>query len=228
MTHIVRDRVSSQVHRYLRDKIVQGEYSEGTRLVEVDVASELGVSRTPVREALWQLRSMDLVRQAGTGGYEVTDVRRELANILEIRAALEAHAVRRAVERISEAELGELAQVCARMERLPFARSEDRAALNREFHEALVRAAGNERLLRMVTDYQSYFVVAQPLFDAPFIRRTQREHREIVDSLAARDADRASRLVTEHVLGAAEFLTRKYESQGKPKVRSASRNRRTG
>ena len=100
--------------------------------------------------------------------------------------------------------------------------------MNREFHEALVRAAGNERLLRMVTDYQSYFVVAQPLFDAPFIRRTQREHREIVNSLAARDADRASRLVTEHVLGAAEFLTRKYESQGKPKVRSASRNRRTG
>jgi DNA-binding GntR family transcriptional regulator len=220
MTHIVRDRVSSQVHRYLRDRIVQGELPEGTRLVEVEIASELKVSRTPVREALWQLRSMELVRQAGNGGYEVADVRRELVNILDIRAALEAHAVRRAAERISDAELAGLAQTCARMERLPFSEFEERAALNREFHEALVGAAGNERLLRMVTDYQSYFVVAQPLFDAAFIRRTQREHRQIVDALAARDGERAAALVGEHVLGAADFLNRKREV--------ASRDRKSG
>ncbi|MEA2935315.1 MAG: hypothetical protein QOD74_1961 [Variibacter sp.] len=206
MTQIVRDRVSSQVHRYLRDRIVQGDLPEGTRLIELDIAAELGVSRTPVREALWQLRSMELVRQVGSGGYEVSDVRRELADILDIRAALEAHAVRCAAARISDSEVASLEHICARLERVPFERIEDRAALNLQFHEALVGAAGNGRLLRMVTDYQSYFSVAQPLFDADFLERSQREHREIVGALRARDSERAAKVVTAHVLGAAEFL----------------------
>ena len=206
MMQIVRDRVSSQVHRYLRDKIVRGELGEGTRLVEIEIAAELGVSRTPVREALWQLRSMDLVRPIANGGYEVTDIRRELLDILDVRAALEAYAVRRAAERIGDAQLGELARVCESMERLPFAAAEQRAALNRHFHEALVGAAGNGRLLRMVNEYQDYFVVAQPLFDAAFVQRTQREHREILEALEARDPDRTAERVIGHILGAADFL----------------------
>lgn len=205
MNQIVRDRVSAQVHRYLRDKIIDGEFSEGKRLVELDIAAELGVSRTPVREALWQLRSMNLIRSIGTG-YEVTNVKRELLEILDIRAALEAHAVRRAATAIDNAQISRISEICTEMEALAFDAVAKRGELNRLFHEELVKASGNERLLNMVSDYQGYFTVAQPLFDKKFITKTQREHRDILAALKERDGDQAAQLIVEHVLGAAEFL----------------------
>lgn len=206
MNQIVRDRVSAQVHRYLRDKIIDGEFSEGKRLVEVDIAAELGVSRTPVREALWQLRSMNLIRSIGTSGYEVTNVKRELLDILDIRAALEAHAVRRAATLISDEQIGHIGEICGEMEALPFEITSRRGELNRLFHEELIKASGNERLLNMVSDYQGYFSVAQPLFDKKFIAKTQREHREILAALKERNGNKAAQLITDHVLGAAAFL----------------------
>lgn len=205
MNQIVRDRVSDQVHRYLREKIIDGELPEGERLVEVSIAAELGVSRTPVREALWQLRSMNLIRQVGTG-YEVTNVQRELLEILDVRAALESHAVRRAAEVITKDQLAAISDICDKMERLPIQATEDRARCNRAFHEQLIRAAGNERLLRLVSDYQDYFTVVQPLFDEKFIARTQREHRAILSALRQGDGEKAAACVTQHVLGAAKFI----------------------
>jgi DNA-binding GntR family transcriptional regulator len=206
MTEIVRDRVSDQVHRYLRDKIIDGKFEEGRRLVEVEIASELGVSRTPVREALWQLRSMHLVRSVGTAGYEVTNIRQELADVLDIRAALEAHAVRKAAAAVTREQLENLTNICDRMEKLSPGASAERAELNRCFHEELIRARGNRRLLQMVGEYQDYFTVAQPMFDKSFIARTQREHRQILDALRVRDGDKAAELITQHILGAAKFL----------------------
>lgn len=208
MSLIVKDRVSDQVHRYLRDKIIDGEFGEGKRLIEVDIAAELGVSRTPVREALWQLRSMNLIRQVGTG-YEVSNVKRELLEILEVRAALESYAVRRAAKLITKEQLTVLAETCDKMEQLPFGATEQRARCNRRFHEELIRAAGNERLMNLVRDYQDYFTVVQPLFDEKFIARTQREHRAILAALRQGDDEKAAASVTQHVLGAAKFLESK-------------------
>lgn len=207
MNIIVKSKVSEQVQHYLRDKIVQGKIAAGTRLVEVEIAASLGVSRTPVREALLQLRGMDLVRPLDKGGFEVGDVRRELVDILDIRVALEAHAARKAALVISEEQLREIADICKRMESLAFDQVEQRAALNRSFHEALIAAAGNARLSRIVAEYHDYFGVAQPLFDRPLLRKTEREHREILAALKDRNAIRASDAVTQHILGASRYLT---------------------
>lgn len=208
MNLITKDRVSDQVLRYLRDKIIEGEFGEGKRLIEVDIAAELGVSRTPVREALWQLRSANLIRQVGTG-YEVTNVKRELLEILDVRAALESHAVRRAAGRVTKEQLATMASICDEMEQLPFNATEKRARCNRRFHEELIGAAGNTRLLHLVRDYQDYFTVVQPLFDEKFIARIQREHRAIVNALRQGDGERAAQCVTQHVMGAAKFLESK-------------------
>jgi DNA-binding GntR family transcriptional regulator len=105
---IVKNKISDQVQRYLRGKIVKGEIPEGARLVEVEISAELGVSRTPVREALWHLSSMHLVRRLANGGYEVGNVRRELVDILDIRAALECHAARKAAEAIDDAQIADI------------------------------------------------------------------------------------------------------------------------
>lgn len=206
MTVIVRERVSMQVERHLRNKIAQGVLPAGSRLIEEEIAAELNVSRTPVREALVLLQGKDLVRSVKGGGYEVRDFRRELLDMLDVRIALETHAVRKIASRQNGGLITELKSLCQAMEALPRRAVEERAALNRKFHELLIGAAGNPRLVRIVNDYQEYFTAAQRLFDPKFIERTEREHREIVAALAAGDANKVSRAVAEHIEGAGEFI----------------------
>lgn len=206
MTVIVRERVSMQVERHLRNKIAQGFLPAGSRLVEEEIASELKVSRTPVREALVLLQGKDLVSPIKGGGFEVRDFRRELLDMLDVRIALETHAVRKVAVRNNAALVGELTAICTLMEALPTRAVDDRAQLNRKFHELLIGAAENPRLVRIVNDYQEYFGVAQKLFDPKFIERTEREHREIVAALKGGDAEKVARAVAAHIEGAGEFI----------------------
>lgn len=204
---ITRESVASQVQRHLRNRILLGEYPEGTRLIETELAAELQVSRTPVREALVSLQGKDLVQALKTGGYVVCDLRAELVDILELRTALETYAVRKAVPRITDSEIDAIEALCDQMEAVSPKRIAERAELNRKFHEALVGAAGNRRLVKLVGEYQDYFAVAQPLFDPEFSRQTQQEHRDIVAALRRRDVSAAGRLIEEHINHARDQIT---------------------
>jgi DNA-binding GntR family transcriptional regulator len=206
MTLIVRERVSMQVERYLRNKIAQGALPAGSRLIEEEIAAELNVSRTPVREALVLLQGKDLVGPVKGGGFEVRDFRRELLDMLDVRVALETHAVRRIAKRADPELVKALKALCTAMEDLPRKAVEARADLNRKFHGLLVGAAGNPRLVRIVNDYQEYFSAAQKLFDPKFIERTEREHREIVAALQSGDANKVAKAVAAHIEGAGEFI----------------------
>lgn len=205
---IVREKVASQVHRYLLDRILRGDIAEGARLIETDIAAELSVSRTPVREALVLLQGKDFVTPIDGGGYAVCDFRKELIDILDIRVALESHAVRKAASVIADDEIDVLGRICDEMERLPVDAIAARAEVNRRFHETLVSATRNRRLVKAVNEYQYYFVTAQPLFDAESILHTQQEHRCIVAALRARDGETAARLVAEHIARATDLIRR--------------------
>ena len=207
---ITRERIFPQVHRYLRDKILRGEYPQGARLIEIDIAAELNVSRTPVREALVLLQGQDLVSTLEGGGFVVADPRQQLSDILDIRVALETHAVVKAAQRIDGKEIALLDKICDDMEALRVDDIDRRAELNRRFHETLVGAAHNQRLVKMVGNYQHYFHVIQPLYDAEMIRNTQAEHRAIANALRRRDIAKATRLVAEHITNSGELIARKF------------------
>lgn len=215
---IARERVFSQVHRYLRDKILRGEYPQGTRLIETDIAGELNVSRTPVREALVLLQGQDLVSTIESGGFVVADPRQQLSEILDIRVALETHAIAKAVQRFDEGDIARLEGICADMEALRVDEFAARADLNRQFHETLVGAAHNRRLAKMVVSYQDYFNVIQPLFDSEAIHKTQAEHRAITDALRRRDSATATRLVAEHIMNSGELIAQKFVSNNQRQV----------
>lgn len=209
---IARERVASQVQRHLRNRILVGEYPSGTRLIETELAESLQVSRTPVREALVCLQEKDLVRALKTGGYVVCDVRAELFDILDLRVALETYAVRKAIGRITDQDIETLEALCDEMDKADPAQTEVRAELNRKFHEALVGAAGNRRLGKLVGEYQDYFIAAQSLFDPDFSRQTQQEHREITAALSRRDVEAAMRLVEAHIEHARDRIVRSDRS----------------
>lgn len=220
---IARESVFVQVHRYIRDKILRGYYPEGARLIESSIAAELNISRTPVREALVLLVGQDLVRTVDGGGFAVGDVRLQLQDILDIRVALESHAVAAAAANMSEDEIAQLENLCARMEALPSQEIEERADLNRKFHEMLIGASHNRRLVKMVGDYQDYFRIAQPLFDPEAIRRTQSEHRAITQALRDRDIEKAKRLVAEHIRNAGAHIMSQLEKNSQAQQAATAR-----
>lgn len=220
---IARESVFVQVHRYIRDRILRGYYPEGARLIESSIAAELNISRTPVREALVLLVGQDLVRTVDGGGFAVGDVRLQLQDILDIRVALESHAVAAAAANMSEDEIAQLESLCARMEALPSQEIEERADLNRKFHETLISASHNRRLVKMVGDYQDYFRIAQPLFDPEAIRRTQSEHRAITQALRDRDIEKAKRLVAEHIRNAGAHIMSQLEKNSQAQQATTAR-----
>ncbi|MHB1220229.1 MAG: GntR family transcriptional regulator [Alphaproteobacteria bacterium] len=209
------ESIARQVHKVLRERILSGEISPGARLVGVELAASLAVSRTPVREALLLLQADGLVSLLKNGVAIVKDIRAELADILGIRAALEVYAAKRAIGRLNAASLRRLGEICAAAERLPQGAFEERARLNREFHEILIGAAGNRRLVEMAGAYREYFNVAARLYDAETMRRSNRDHRAILKAIAAKDTEAVESLIEGHLQRALDAV-RRQPSREKP------------
>jgi len=203
----------------LRTAILRGTFPAGRRLVEAELARELGVSRTPVREALRGLENEGLLHRVPGRGIVVLEITAEdIEEIYTMKAVLEGMAVRLACQRASEKELARLDGFIHEMQVLA-ERNEigAYAAVSREFHAALIRAARSRRLTeiyRLVdTPIQRLrvFALAQP--GRP--RESVMEHRAIVDAIARRDAEAAEALIREHVGGAGTMVTRAFHEQEK-------------
>jgi phosphonate utilization transcriptional regulator len=195
----------------LERRIISGEIAAGTKLNEVDVASQLGVSRGPVREAFSALSQAGLVRVEKNRGVFVRQVSLEEANeFYEVRAALEGLIGKLAARRIAIDEIEQLRAVVRRMHQTQKGRRADEYfALNVEFHDLLARAARNNALLahyRGVVNQLDLYrraTISRGLENIPL---STQEHEAIVEAVAARDEQRAEALLTEHVLASRSRL----------------------
>ena len=210
----------------IRDAILEGRLAPGSRLKEEQLAGELGISRTPIREALLVLQTEGLVEAAPNRG---ATVRRyapaDLDELYQLRAVLEGHAARVAADRITLAELEALAESCERFDAL---RDEgDLAALvteNQLFHETILVASGSDRLTAMVKK-----VVEVPLVYRSFLWYSDEQrlisghyHRQIASALSARDNERAESIMKAHVHEARDFLVAEVVASASRFVASAS------
>ena len=172
---------------------MDGELPARIRLVEVDLAARLQVSRTGVND--------QLVQPLPHGGVEVVDVTHELEDIFSIREALEGTAARLAAERITEQEVQTLRAIYDRHCALPLDDYTQRTQLNNEFHSAILRAARAPRLVRMVEDFREFFVQASQLqsYQKRHTVTALKHHKEIIDALQAKDGKRAEKLTRTHL-----------------------------
>jgi DNA-binding GntR family transcriptional regulator len=199
----------------LRALILTGEYGPDERLIEEQLAERLGVSRTPVRQALTMLEAEGLVEIAPNRGATVCSFSIEdVWDIYDLRAVLEGHAARRAAGRIERRELKRLQELAVEMEGLP-GRFDDHeeeirvlVALNQEFHDTIVQASCNRRLEHLINR-----TVEIPLMFKAFFWYTPHErtisnhfHRQILKSLERGDADRAEIIMREHVYEGRDFV----------------------
>jgi DNA-binding GntR family transcriptional regulator len=190
----------------IRERIMAGTLERGARVHQEDVAAELGISRTPVREALRRLAAEGLVEMHANRGARVADADpATMAATYEARLVIEPGAARLAAERRIDPSIAAMRKALADHRR--FAADQRRSfAANREFHLALVGASGNAALLQFAEHLWVGRIGAavyerqaetpeQVLADAD-------EHAAILDAVAAGDADRAERLTREHIAAA--------------------------
>ena len=194
----------SEVYERLRRAIIEGAFPDGSALVSTELSARLGVSRTPVREALVRLVHDGLAVETDAGQVIVRPVRRgELESFFEIRAELERLAAHRAAERGTEEWLARLRAAEGRVaEAVAGGVSGARQVeLNEEFHRMLYEGSGNELLARALLDLEA--MTARRLLDRLYERadakRTVQEHRAIVAAIEARDTEAAGQAAAAHV-----------------------------
>jgi DNA-binding GntR family transcriptional regulator len=201
---------SELTYRQLKDLIVSGQLEPGARLVEAQIAEDLGVSRTPVREALRRLIDEHLVSRDTTGGLTVhRATQREIEDIYTIREVLDGLAARLAARRISETHLLWMTETIEAMQQA--AAGEDPAevvAANLTFHDVLYSAAGNPRLHGMGQELRDFvrLLSREPLAAAGRAAEIAEEHEAILEALRDGDPDRAEEASRAHVRRARENL----------------------
>jgi DNA-binding GntR family transcriptional regulator len=196
--------VARTVYDRLLSKIALGDYAPGSALNEKKLAGELGVSRTPVREALLRLRLEGLVRVVPRGGIFVAETSiRQIREITEVRLVLEECSGRLAVARCSPQWLAEFqAWLDACSEEWPGLSGRERMRRDLAFHAFLDRAAGNEILAQQLAVLRNQAVLfwGQSVAGQYELEPIIDEYREVVDSIAESDAERCVRAMQQHVL----------------------------
>jgi DNA-binding GntR family transcriptional regulator len=190
------------VYRAIKAAIVEGVLPEGARVQDRLLADALGVSRTPVREALQRLQAEGFVRSAPRVGLVVAEITpQDVEDIYVIRIALEGVAARLAAQRASADEVAMLRQINEQIVVSTQRRDVPTlTALNRQFHDAIYRATRNPRLADLLTTLHD----SVQRFKRSTLSNPQRadeaaeEHWQILDAIRERDADRAEQLARQH------------------------------
>lgn len=191
------------VFNTLRQAILTGELKPGERLMEVQLASRLGVSRTPIREAIRKLELEGLVTMVPRRGAEVAQITEKSMNdVLEVRRAMDALCVELACERITEEELVQLKAACGQFEQAVRTRDVKKIAqADVELHDIILQATGNKRLIQLVNNLseQMYRYRFEYIKDHSQHERLVEEHRIIYESLVNKDKERACEAAKLHI-----------------------------
>ena len=222
--------LTSVVQQEIERAILQGEYAPGAKLVEANIAQQLGVSRGPVREAFRMLEEAGLVRTEKNRGVFVRDIPiEEAVEIFDLRAAMDELVGRKLAASIAPAQLKELKGLVDAMEKA--VKAEDTRGyhlLNLKFHDRLVEMAGNSKLTaiyRKLIKELSLFRRLN-LADGWLMPISAGEHRQIIKAIASGDAEAAGRAMFDHVMDSKERTIanhlRRSVSQAKKGRRAAS------
>jgi len=203
--------VRDKVHDVLKEAIVRGYLPPGARLIEVEIAKLLRISRTPLREALLRLEAEGFVERVPSGGVRVKDLsEQEVRELYAVRSVLEGLAAREAARRLTKGQLDHLRTITRQIAEAdgPVPDVLRIARLGEEFHQIILEASGNQkcaeilRLLRDHIDRYRYLTIAIPGRG----RAAAAEHESLVEVLETGDPDEAERAMRAHVLEAGNWM----------------------
>ncbi len=210
---MIDDRLKVDLNQYLplrdvvfntlREAILRGDLNPGERLMEKQLAETMGVSRTPIREAIRKLELEGLVVMIPRKGAQVAEItEKDIQDVLEVRAALEALAVRLACEKMKEEELEDLRRVMEEFRQA--AKEEDVYGMvekDVEFHDIIFKSTKNEKLMQIVNNLreQIYRFRVAYLKRFNYYKVIQEEHEEILRVIEEKRVEEAERVATIHI-----------------------------
>lgn len=193
---------SRRTEAVLREKILDGSIRPGDRLNEVALASALGISRGPLREAIQRLAGEGLLTIVShRGAFVRTFDRREIAELYDLRTAYEMYAARLVCQRATDDELAALAEFVSTTADVMSTDGDGRYPSDRDFHHRMIAMADNLSLARAAAETQAQLSLARSMSAKAPVRAKAAlgEHVDIVDALRRRSADDAARLVQTHL-----------------------------
>jgi len=198
------------VFKTLRQAILTGELKPGERLMEIHLANKLGVSRTPIREAIRQLELEGLVIMVPRKGAQVASItEKSMSDVLEVRLALDKLAVELASKRISYEQKEELHQALVDFENMVFSgNASEIAKADVAFHDKIFEATGNMRLGQMVNNLaeQMYRYRFEYIKEESGHLRLIEEHKAIYEAIISGNVEAATKAISTHIKNQEESI----------------------
>jgi len=206
--------LGERAYRHIRQAIQSQELQPGDRLREVDLAKAIGLSRTPIREALARLESEGLIVHDPIRGILVAELDYGMTTELYfMREVLEGTAARLAAQHASDVEISILEDLCHQYETAP-----DQATLtlrNRQFHDTLYRCSHNRYLIKILTTLHDTLMLlgTSTLKDPERVKETVEEHKAVVDAIRERSPAKAEEAMYRHIHASQKLRLRKMFEQ---------------
>lgn len=200
------DLLSKKVYRILKKEIIKGSLKPGSKVLEGRIADQIGISRTPVREAIRELAAEGFVTLSPNQGVVVRGVSAEnIREVLQVHSVLEGLATRLSCEVINEEKLKELENYVNKMEKLtnkkdPLAYSE----VDLKFHELIVDNCGNKRLIQMrknISDQAQRYRISSLRIQGR-LKKSLKEHQKILEAFKTKNPKKADSMSQEHIQNA--------------------------
>lgn len=197
---VKKENLSVKVYNQIREALINGQYEPGERLIIGELASEMGVSITPVREAIFRLISeQGLEMQAATAVYVPFLDSERLAEIQQIRFHLEGMGAAEAARKITAKELDDLTALQKEFISLTSSNPKRASYLNRKFHFAILEAS---RMPMLINTVESFWVITGPILKVFHVKTSgldysgrQHRHETVLDALKARDPEAAAKAI---------------------------------
>ena len=204
------------VYDQLKMQILTGKISPGTRMMEVDLADNMGVSRTPVREAIRKLEKEGLVVIEPRRGAYVSDISvKDMVDTLVVREDMEGLAAFLAAQSISDAEIEELEEITTGYsEAISAGRMEDIIRYDEAFHRRIVELSGNKPLMKLFETVQELALRFRYLYYDDFSRYENMpiEHKDIIEAIRSGDKEKARSVSDAHVRKLKEYVMEEAET----------------
>jgi DNA-binding GntR family transcriptional regulator len=197
-----RKSLREEVYDSLRKSILHGKLKAGQRLIEEQLAHQIGISRTPVREAFHKLERDDLVVRLPKGGFAVREFTRgDVEEIFGIRSALESYAAYLATHHITPDRISMLEKKVEELHKALESRDTAKVVqLNTEFHNLLYKACKSKKLADMINNFGDYFYRYRSTFpNTDSLRYTVDDHRSMIEAMKKKNPRLVERLTRTHL-----------------------------
>lgn len=216
-----RKSLGQDVFEYLKNAIIDQTIEPGSRLVESRIAEMLGISRTPLREALHKLEREEWIEKIPSGGFQVVTLTREdIEQTFGIRSVLEAYAARLAAENYQETDLAPLEKKMAEYQACLGKKNNDKLQeINTEFHDLLYELSKNPKLIKMINQLRAQISRFRQIIlkQEGYALESNQDHIKMLAAIKNRDGAVVEDLVRAHILKGKNAVLSQLNQEGKEK-----------